>query len=53
MHYWLVMLEKGLEYEKVFKDYYRADEMTKKELEKKSEMKKKQKELQAIKEEDE
>ena len=25
MHYWLVMLEKGIEYEKVFRDYYRAD----------------------------
>ncbi len=32
MNYWLNMIEKGQEYVRVFRDYYRADEDTKKKL---------------------
>jgi hypothetical protein len=37
MNYWLNMIEKGEEYVKVFRDYYRADEETKMKLEHKNE----------------
>lgn len=54
LNYWLSMIEKGEEYEKAFRDYYRADEDTKKKLEERNIEKKKRKEqLKEIKEEEE
>lgn len=46
LNYWLQRLEKQEKYTRVFRDYYRADEYTKKQLEMKNEEKKKKKELQ-------
>lgn len=45
LNYWLHRLEKQEKYTRVFRDYYRADEYTKKQLEKRNEEKKKRKEL--------
>lgn len=54
LNYWLSMIEKGEEYEKTFRDYYRSDEETKKKLEERNIEKKKRKEqLKEIKEEEE
>jgi hypothetical protein len=54
MNYWLHRLEKQEKYTRVFRDYYRCDEQTKKTLEAKEEKKKKSKvnqpDLKAIKE---
>jgi hypothetical protein len=44
MNYWLHRLERGEKYTRVFRDYYRADEETKKKLEEKNQEKKKMKE---------
>lgn len=53
MNYWLSMIDKGEEYVRIFRDYYRADEDTKKKLEEKNEEKKKRKDqLKEIKEEE-
>lgn len=43
MNYWLHMIERGEEYVRHFRDYYRADEETKKKLEERNEEKKKRK----------
>lgn len=50
MNYWLSMIEKGEEYVREFRDYYRADEETKKKLEERNEAKKKKEKLKEIKE---
>lgn len=58
MNYWLHRLDKQQQYTRVFRDYYRADDQTRKTMEKKGEIKKKEKkekddDLQEIGEEEE
>ena len=47
LNYWLHRLEKQEKYTRVFRDYYRADEFTRKQLERKKEEKQKRKDLKA------
>lgn len=43
LQYWLTWLEKGQQYVRAFRDYYRADEDTRQKLEQRNEAKKKRK----------